>query len=920
MRLPQAACSWLNRTDWGDAATYNLTGMETSPKEMVPDAMARAAMAGSNIDPPSPHAKTSSRYRARRDPGRTNEPFGPLQRPDGGVTRQGDFVVHLHDARRRHYDLRLEVGGALESFAVPKGPSLAPDDKRLAVRTEPHPLDYLDFEQVIPEGNYGAGAMILWDRGRVHYLERTAEEGLAAGRLEVELLGHKLRGRFLLVRTDGRGRGQDGDAEAAEGKESWLLFKKRDAFADPERDLISEAPRSVLSGLTVDELPEADAVGARLVALAADKGAPRGEVAAHTLTPMLCATGGAPLSSPDYLYELKLDGVRILASRKGPDVALFYRTRRPATAAYPEVARALAAMVPDTFVLDGEIVAFDEAGKPSFQRLARRIHARRPLDVQMAVRAVPVVYVVFDVLALGDRDLRGLPLIERQALLAELVRGSGAVRRLDVVANDAAPLLGFCRQFGLEGVVAKRRDSTYRAGVRSPAWVKIKCEREADFVVVGFTRGEGQRARLGALDLATYDDVGELVVRGKVGSGLDDRTLDALLAELEPLAREDCAAQGPPEPAPRGRTFVEPEVVVGVRFAGWTHDGRLRAPVFRGVRTDVPPTQCTAAPPPPDEALLAAQGASRTQLPAEPGASRVTITNRDKVFWPDDGYTKGDLADYYASVARWMLPHLKDRPVVLVRHPDGITGKSFYQWNLPEGTPPWIRTVQLVRGERRRPDEITQAFLVNDLDTLLHIANLGAIDIHVLAGRAPHLEHCDFLTMDFDLGESELRHAITLARTLHGILEDVGLPGFPKTSGKTGLHVLVPLGPGVSYDTAQTLGELLGRLVTARHPDLGTMERTKRKRGGRVYVDTGQIGRTRTIVAPYSVRAHPGATVSTPLDWDEVGFALDPRRHTLTTVPARLAERGDPMADLLRARPDLPSTVARLEARFNRAR
>ncbi|MFW6197970.1 MAG: DNA ligase D, partial [Myxococcota bacterium] len=842
----------------------------------------------------------------------------PRARGTTGPTRQGEFVVHLHDARRRHYDLRLEIGSALASFAVPKGPSLDPADKRLAVHTEDHPLDYLQFEQVIPEGNYGAGAMIAWDRGRVRYLDGDAETGMKAGKIDFILDGYKLRGRFALVRTSDRKRGKrSGDAD------EWLLFKKGDAHANPARNVVAEAPRSVLSGLRVEELPRAADIGAEIEQCAARLGAVRRVVDARRLVPMLCDTNGAPLHDAEWLYELKLDGVRIVADRRGDEVALQYRTRRAATATYPEVVESLRAMVPERFVLDGEIVAFDEAGRPSFQRLAQRIHASKPFDVRLAMRSVPVAYAVFDVLAVGEHDLTGLPLEARKEVLAELVRGVGPVRRLDHF-DDGRPLVQFCEMHHLEGLVAKRRASTYRAGERSPDWVKVKCEREADFVVVGYTHGERSRKRLGALDLASFDDEGRLVVRGKVGSGLDVATIDQLCQRLGPLERPTCAADGELEAAPHGRVFVEPEVVVSVRFGGWTGEGRLRHPVFRGVRDDVSPRDCTAAPPPGDAVLANAPEASsppqgRTR---RVGNRRVVLSNQDKVFWPDEGYTKGDLCDYYEAVAPWLLPYLADRPVMLVRPPDGIAGKSFYQWNLPEGTPAWVRTIRLVRdrngdegGGTARSREV-HTFLIDDVDTLLHVANLGAIPLHVLAARAAHLDACDFVTLDFDVGAGALRDAVTLARGLHTLLTDLGLEGYPKTSGQSGLHVLVPLGPDVSFETARTFGELLGRLLVAQHPDIATMQRLKDKRGGRVYVDTGQIGRSRTIVAPYSVRAHPGATVSTPLEWDEVGYALDPRRHTLATVPARLAEFGDPMAPLLDARPDLAAAVARLEERI----
>ncbi len=842
-------------------------------------------------------------YRKKRDPARTNEPFGPEPTRSGG-TRNGDFVVHLHDARRRHHDLRIEIGGALQSFAVPKGPSIAPLDKRLAVETEPHPIEYLDFEDVIPEGNYGAGAMIVWDRGRIRYLETTAEEGLRAGKIDFELSGFKLRGRFALVRTKPRGGERPADGE----KNQWLLIKKADAFADTTVDVVERFPRSVLSGLTVEELPRREEVGPALEARATVLGATEGDVRARHVTPMLCAVDGPGLEAPGWFYELKLDGVRILADKRGDEVSLFYRTHRPATAAYPEVTRAVRALAPERILLDGEVLAFDEQGRPDFQRLARRIHASRPHDVLFASRAVPVVYVVFDVLALGARDLRGLPLSARKALLMEAVRGRGYLRALDHLEDDGRPLWDLCEAQGLEGIVAKRADSVYEPGPhRSGAWVKKKRERDDDFVVVGHTRGTGGRARLGALDLASYE--GEhLVVRGKVGSGLAETGIDTLLEALAPLAVHEPAAEGDFGSAPDGRTFVAPEIVVRVRYVGWSDEGKLRFPVFMGIRPDVVPSDCTAAPRGETAAMRATPPPSTAR---DTRRHRVVLTNQDKVFWPDEGYTKGDLCAYYETIAPAMLPYLAGRPVVLVRYPDGIAGKSFFQWNLPKGTPPWVRSLPLAHEEKNK---VVHTFLVEDVDTLLLIANLGAIPIHVIAARAEHLDACDFFTIDFDLGERLLRDGVTLALSLRSLLEDAGLEGYPKTSGQTGLHVLVPLGPDVGFDTARLLADLFGRLLIQRHPDLATMERLKKKRGGRILVDTGQTGRTRTIVAPWSVRAHPGATVSMPLAWDEVGFALDPRRFDIVTGPARFAEQGDPMRPMLEARPDVAAAVERLGA------
>jgi bifunctional non-homologous end joining protein LigD len=853
-------------------------------------------------------------YRRKRDPERTNEPFAaePVRsEADREGTFRGAFVIHLHDATRRHYDLRIELGGALLSFAVPKGPSLDPREKRLAVQTEAHPLDYIDFERVIPDGNYGAGAMIAWDRGRVRYLESSAEKGIENGKIDFELAGQKLRGRFALIRTSGRK-----EPLAKVKQPEWLLVKKKDAFSREEGDVLIDEPESIFCGLTVDELPRAKEIAAAQEEMAAASGAPIGTVLGKRITPMLCALEGAELSDARYLYELKLDGVRIIADRNHEQVGLSYRTGRPATASYPEVADAMKRLSADRIVLDGEVIAFDEKGKPDFQRLARRIHAMRPTDVRYAALAVPVTYLVFDILALGERDLRPLPLSTRRELLSNLVPKRGTIRLLDAVEGRGDMLFEFCRQNGLEGVVGKCMDAPYREGPqRYSDWVKFKCERDAEFVVVGYTVGTGGRARLGALDLAAYEGE-KLVVRGRVGSGIAEKTIDGLLPRLQALAVKSAPAEGPWESAPRGRIYVKPEIVVSVRYAGFSDGGRLRFPVFRGERSDVDPKTCTTgAHLEDDDGVFAAALPAAEENAPEIADRRAQLTNQTKVFWPDEGYTKGDLCDYYAAIAPALLPYLKDRPVVLVRYPDGIAGKSFYQWRVPPMAPKWVRSFPVRALEEDGKEKTT--FIVDDLDTLLYIANLGCIPLHVLAGRVQSLDLCDFLTIDFDLADSDraagtMRGAIVLARALKEVLDEIGLDGFPKTSGQTGLHVLVPMGPGVGFETAKMLAELLGRIVQSRHPDIGTMERVKEKRGDRAYIDTGQTGRSRTIVAPYSVRAYPGARVSCPLSWEEVSFALDPKRFTIFTVLERFERSGDPMKRLLVQRPDIPKAVEKL--------
>jgi bifunctional non-homologous end joining protein LigD len=826
------------------------------------------------------------RYREKRDPAGTTEPFATALEGKRS-TRVGRFVVHRHSATRDHYDLRIEIGGTLQSFAIPRGPSLDPEEKRLAVRTEDHPVDYLEFEGVIPDGHYGAGPMIVWDLGRVRYLETSAEEGVAGGKIDFELAGFKLSGRFALVHTGAR-----------RGEEShWLLIKKADAHSRTDAEL---DPRSVLSGLDLAELADLPALTRQIEEHAAQLGAPAGEVDVRALQPMLCALEGASLDDPSRLYELKLDGARILASRRGGAVVLRYRTGRICTQTFPEIARAVAKLPAERCVLDGEIVAFDDLGRPRFQRLAPRLMSVRPDELLRVRDEVPVAYLAFDLLELGGRSLVGLPLRDRKVLLAELVRGRGLVRALDHLEGHGRALFDFCRAERLEGVVSKRADSPYRPGPRrSGDWVKIKCERDEDFVVVGWEEGRGARKRLGSLRLASFD--GEaLVLRGKVGSGLDGATLDAMAALLAPLEVPECPAQGELDRPRGGVHHTRPELVVSVRFVGFSDDGRLREPVFRGIRADMPAGSCTAAPPGGDRLDPA------TLPEATPASTRASLTNRQKVYWPEQGYTKGDLLEYYATVSPVLLPFLVDRPVILLRYPDGIQGKSFFQWRPPDGAPSWLHSVELGEGDKR-------VFVVDSMDSLLYVVNLGCIPLHVLASRKSDLDSGDFFTIDLDLGAGSFRDAITLMRTLHELLSVAGLTGYPKTSGQTGLHVLVPVGPKVSFAVTQLLAELFGRLLEARHPKIATTERSLERRGKRVFIDTGQVGRSRAIVAPYSVRAVEGATVSTPLNWDEVSLALDPRSFDILSLPVRIAARGDPLADFFEQHPDVARAVEALE-------
>jgi bifunctional non-homologous end joining protein LigD len=811
------------------------------------------------------------------------------------------FVIHKHAARHLHWDLRLELDGVLRSWAVPKGPSYNPADKRLAVHVEDHPLEYGDFEGTIPEGNYGAGAVIVWDRGQWIPIG-DPEEGLAKGKLLFELRGHKLHGVWTLVKMK-------------KGEKEWLLIKERDAYASADGKELPQA--SVLSGLTVEDLKAgkdpAEPMQRALARLKAPKRAVRPEATQF----MLAEPRDAPFSKAGWLFELKLDGYRILASRELGEARLLTRNGHDASRTFPEVAKAVAALPFSRIVLDGEVVVLDAAGHPSFQLLQKRGRLTRPLDVRRAAVELPVTYFVFDLLGFEDYDLRPLPLVERKKLLQQVLPPVGALRYLEHFEEDGEALYEQVIARRLEGIVGKRADSPYRSG-RSPAWVKIRADRSDDFVVVGYTAPRGSRGGFGALHLADYVG-GRLTYAGRVGSGFTDKQLREVKATLEAGRRPTPPCEGP-VPKDRTTTWVEPSLVCEVRYKEWTGDGLLRHPVFLRFRDDKPPAECVrqgtgggsvAAHVATDPAGDPDPGGA-TSAGVAPAPPEVPLTNLDKVFWPEEGYTKGDLIEYYRTVSPWLLPYLRSRPVVLTRYPDGIAGKSFFQKDAPGFAPEWIRTERMWSEQAQREIDY---FICDDLSSLLYLINLGSIPLHVWASRVQSLEQPDWCILDLDPKGAPFTDVVRVALALRRLCERVELPAFVKTSGSSGLHVLIPLGRQCTYDQSRALGELLARVMVRELPEIATITRQVSRREGRVYVDYLQNGQGRLLVAPLSVRPLPGAPVSMPLRWSEVNTRLDIRRFTIRTAPRRLqTAKADPLAPVLDLAPDLPRALERLQA------
>lgn len=886
-------------------------------------------------------------YQQKRDFGRTPEPAPHPARPSVGPLI---FVVQKHNARRLHYDFRLEAEGVLKSWPIPKGPSLDPRVKRLAMMVEDHPLDYASFEGVIPKGEYGAGEVVVWDAGTYSPEEggqlwfhdppeagRLVREGLDRGKLSVFLRGHKLKGLWTLVRTS-RGKGQ------------WLLIKHPDRFANSERDILADE-RSVLSGLTIADLqsgrlPPKDQ---RLVVRPGDAAGARPAPPPRTVKPMLATLASRPFSAPGWLFEPKLDGVRAIAIVTGGRVRLLSRRGLDMTPQYPSVAEELAGQPEQSLVLDGEIVALDERGVPSFALLQRRIGLTRAADIQHAENAVPVVYYAFDLLYAGGWDVCAAPLWQRKTLLATILVPTDHVRLLEHFEEDGEEAFEAAVALGFEGVVAKRRDSVYEAGRRSRAWLKVKSTSEAEFVVGGYSAGAGSRAgSFGALLLGYYDD-GRLTYAGHVGAGFDEATLASLRRRLETLRQEECPFSSQPSlNAPT--VWVRPELVARVRFAQWTPDGRLRSPVFAGLREDKAPAEVrrevpVAPPAGAENRLPAGTVAGVLEQLSEPASEmvievegqEVSLTNLDKEMWPASAdrpaITKRDLLIYLARVSPYILPHLRDRPLTLARYPDGARGEGFYQKHWDTALPDFVATVRLWSDSNVGDGDY---LMCNNLATLLWLGQIAALELHTWHSRvSPEpdghhlsrqfagseenisgslLNYPDFVVFDLDpyvfpagqgdyegapINRKAFAKACEVALYLKEILDSLSLSSFVKTSGRRGLHVYVPILRQLDYDAVRAIAGTLGKFLVRAHPRDVTMEWAVEKRRGKVFYDHNQNARGKTLACVYSPRATPEASVSMPLRWEELSGA-DPADFTMLTVPDRLQETGDLWALLLR--------------------
>jgi bifunctional non-homologous end joining protein LigD len=800
------------------------------------------------------------KYRAKRDFSATAEPSGAVDGVSGAEEARARFVIQEHHATRLHWDLRLEHDGVLASWAVPNGIPPDPADNRLAVRTEDHPLEYLEFEGQIPKGEYGAGKMSIWDHG-TYELHKWEER-----KVEITFYGERLSGRYGLFPL-GRA-GEDGN--------DWMIHRM-DPPSDPER---KPMPERVL--------------------------------------PMLARAGDLPRDEPKWSFEVKWDGVRAIAYVQPGRLRLESRNLREITDTYPEVRGLIGDLGMHEAVFDGEIVAFDDEGRPSFGRLQRRMNVSSPAAVRRLSASTPVVYAIFDLLYIDGRWVTEQPYGERRAMLEELELSGPAWRVPAAHPGNGKRLLEATSAQGLEGIVAKRLDSTYEPGRRTGAWIKVKHTMRQELVIGGWIPGEGRRAeRIGALLMGYHED-GGFRYAGRVGTGFTERVLDDLARRLKPLRRKDSPFGDAPK-LPRESVFVEPCLVAEVELREWTEDGVMRAPSYKGLREDKSPRDVSLEVPGEGEDGDGAPGAT----PGSPEALfdevdrlpegslavladgwRLKLSNWDKVLFPKAGFTKGDLIAYYARIAGAVVPHLRDHPLTLKRYPNGVEKPYFYEKQSPSHRPDWVQTVKI--GD-------VNYTLAQDRATLIWLANLADVELHTSLSLAPAPERPTMLVFDLDPGPpAGLVECSEVALVLHGLFDALGLQSVVKTSGSKGLQVYVPLNTPTDYRQTKPFARHVAELLEQRMPELVVSRMTKRLRPGKVLVDWSQNDAHKTTVTVYSVRARERPTVSTPVSWEEISEcrrAGDPELLTFETeqVVERVDQQGDLFAPLLSAKQKLPA-------------
>jgi bifunctional non-homologous end joining protein LigD len=818
-------------------------------------------------------------YNAKRDFTQTAEPNDPADTNKGALK----FVVQRHQASSLHYDFRLEMAGVLKSWAVPKGPSLNPRDKRLAMRVEDHPFSYRTFQGDIPAGNYGAGHMDIWDEGEYHAAgitdrkagEQALLEGLEKGSIRFVLQGRHLKGEFSLVEMKGR------------QQNAWLLVKKDDDQA-VHQDYDAEDLAAGASAGKPDAAPQEKPAKATGKAKTKKKQAAP-EAMPHAIKPMMARLTDEAFDDEAWIFETKWDGYRAVAEIRDGTADLYSRSGKSFRAVYKPIVAELSRLGHEA-VLDGEVVVLNDQGFASFQDLQN--YQNTPHQ--------NLYYYVFDLLYLDGEDLRSRPLLERKQKLESLLRGLTSVRYSTHVVGKGKDYFKQARKNRVEGIMAKLATSPYRTGQRSAEWLKIKTHLRQEVVIGGFTEPQGSRQHLGALLLGVYEG-GQLRYIGQSGSGFNQESLSQLKGRLEPLAQPQSPFAGKVRLS-RAVTWVRPELVCEISFAEWTSQGHVRQAIFEGLRPDKSAREVTrekmehtpdvvakaeAVPATPKaKSGSAAQKGEERQI----GGQGVRLTSLDKPYWPEENITKGDLIHYYQQIAPVLLPYLRDRAESLLRHPNGIQAPGFFQKDIQDTVPDWITTATI---HSESTDEDVRYIVCQDAATLAYMNNLGCIQLNPWNSRIQQLEQPDWAVIDLDPGENTYDEVVEVALVVKEVADAIGASCYPKTSGATGMHIYFPLGGRYPFATVKDFAHRFAQQVHRRRPKLTSLERLPKERRYQVYLDFLQNAIGQTIAAPYCVRPRPGATVSAPLRWEEVKKGLHPRQFTLHNMPARLQEQGD---------------------------
>lgn len=880
-------------------------------------------------------------YRRKRDFRVTSEPKGGEAKSHGELK----FVVQKHAASHLHYDFRLELNGVLLSWAVPKGPSLDPSQKRLAMHVEDHPIEYGDFEGVIPKGEYGGGTVMLWDRGVWEPLE-DGETAYRAGGLKFELTGEKLKGKWMLVRRGGK----RGDPD----EKHWFLFKERDKFAEAGSDVTSDLPLSVTTGRDLDEIasaadrvwgPKGESNGKKQ-ASSRKKKAPRSApaptpklnklsvakaaavrkalVRVGTKRAPLPKTAAVPLATlvdyapegDEWMHEIKFDGYRMLCHLDKGKATFISRNGRDWTDRFGALPTQTATLPVTTAIIDGEVVILDPDGRTSFQSLQNAFQSSDP---------APFLFYAFDLLFLDGYDISDAPLEERKALLQKIIptKFDHPIKFSEHVVGNGDAFFAEAARLGLEGIISKRIGSPYVPG-RSHDWLKVKCSLQEEFVIGGFTEPTGSRSHFGALLLGYYDDAKELVYAGRVGTGFNDRTLSALRKKFQPLIQKDSPFRnlsGRTGEA-KGVTWLKPLLVGHVQFSNWTDDRQLRHPSFQGLREDKPAKSIVRDAPASPEIAGSTEGAKKMAKQKTPGRKRksagsptssadgdvagVRLSHPDKILYPENGITKLDLAQYYEQAAEWMLPHVENRLLSLVRCPAGNNHKCFFQKHPGEGTSDDLKRFNVT--EKEGPEEY---IAIDDLPGLVSLVQMGVLEIHQWGSTADKYEKPDRLVIDLDPDPAvKWPQVVTAAKEVKLLLEELDLISFVKTTGGKGLHIVVPIDRRLNWDGAKEFCRALADFLVAAAPDRYIAKMSKAARKGKIFVDYLRNDRGATAIAPYSTRAKPGATVSVPIKWEELDNRLTSNHFTIKNLAARLARlRKDPWADMLTTKQNVTAAM-----------